>query len=153
MAHALNLTLPLKQDMETQKKLETMKATFADHIQPKIDRALRESKIVHFARVLVIDNKYIQVITEYDRGHKEYTDFFRIELPEVFAAIFSMVEGAPDWESMDEMTFLEFSKKHQIMSLGRSDTGDTGVTGEPVGYLFSAYGTHEVEEILEKLQS
>ncbi|RVJ72542.1 hypothetical protein [Sinorhizobium medicae] len=153
MAHALNLTLPLKQDLHSQAALEHIKVIFADKIQPEIDRALKVSNIVHFARVLVIDNKYIQVITEYDGGHREYTEFFRRELPEVFKAIFSLVEGAPAWDSMDEHTFFEFSKKHQVLSLGRSGFGDTGVNGEPAGYLFSAYGTKEVKEILRLLKS
>jgi hypothetical protein len=70
MAHALNLTLPIKQDPETLAKLQHVKAIFAKEIQPKIDEALRESEIVHFARVLVVHDKYLQVITEYDGGRR-----------------------------------------------------------------------------------
>ena len=66
MAHALNLTIRIRQDAAAQATLAKIAAMFAVQIQPKIDKALRESKIVHFARVLVIDNKYLQVITEYD---------------------------------------------------------------------------------------
>src|ERR687890_600355 len=54
MITALNMTVPLKQDPESQAKLQKLKEVFADHIQPEIDRALRKSRIVHFARVLVI---------------------------------------------------------------------------------------------------
>ncbi|AOF94279.1 hypothetical protein [Sinorhizobium sp. RAC02] len=152
MAHALNLTMPLKQDVETQKTLAHIKSIFADNIQPLIDAALRKSEIVHFGRVLVIDDKYIQVITEYDGGHKEYTEFFRRQLPDVFKTIFSLVEGAPDWNTMDEHAFFEFAKKHQITSLGRSTTGDTGVTGEAAGYLFCAYDDREVRDLLPLLK-
>lgn len=66
MANALNLTAPLKQDAESQQRLMRLAATFADQVQPKIDAVLSKSRIVHFARILVIDNKYLQVITEFD---------------------------------------------------------------------------------------
>jgi hypothetical protein len=79
MAHALNLTLKIKQDPETLQNLAAIAANFATKIQPKIDAALRKSEIVHFARVLVIDNRYLQVITEYDGPHEDYTEFFRRE--------------------------------------------------------------------------
>ena len=92
MTHALNLTLPIKQDAETQAKLKNLEAIFADKVQPAIEAALKKSKIVHFARVVVIDNKYIQVITEYEGSHQEYTEFFRRELTPIFAAIFSLAD-------------------------------------------------------------
>src|SRR5829696_3334520 len=111
MAHSLNLTLPIKQDAETLKKLQHVKAVFADEIQPKIDEALRESRIVHFARVVVIDDKYLQVITEYDGDPKEYTDFFRTALPEVFEILFSLAEGAPPFGALDKNSFFELSAK------------------------------------------
>ncbi|HLL32086.1 MAG TPA: hypothetical protein VK403_13940, partial [Allosphingosinicella sp.] len=81
MITALNMTVPLKQDPESLAKLQKLKEVFADHIQPEIDRALRKSKIVHFARVLVIHDKFLQVITEFDGDPEEYTEFFRRELP------------------------------------------------------------------------
>lgn len=148
MAHALNLTMRLKQDQQSQSALAHMKGVFAEQIQPLIDAALLKSRLVHFARVLVIDDRYIQVLTEYDGGHKEYTEFFRRELPEVFKAIFSLVEGAPAWDTMDEASFFAFAKNHQVTSLGKSPFGDTGVDNEPAGYLFSAYGERSVEEML-----
>ncbi|WP_164902778.1 hypothetical protein [Rhizobium sp. WSM1325] len=40
-------------------------------IQPAITNALKKSGILHFARVVVIDKKYIQVTTEYERPHQE----------------------------------------------------------------------------------
>lgn len=92
MTHALNLTLPIKQDAETLAKLQHLKAVFADEVQSKIAAALKQSRIVHFARVVVIDDKYIQVITEYEGSHQEYTEFFRRALTPVFAAIFSLAD-------------------------------------------------------------
>src|SRR3712207_6239337 len=66
MATALNLTVPLKQDPEAQQQLQELGATFAQSVQPMLDAALAHSQIVHFARILVIDNKYLQVLTEFD---------------------------------------------------------------------------------------
>ena len=148
MAHALNLTLRIKQDPETQKKLSYIAAIFPTEIQPKIDEALRISQRVHFARVLVIDNKYLQVITEYDGPHKDYTEFFRQKLPDVFGLLFSLAENAPPPETMDDdEKFFEFSKSLQVRSLGNATNGDKDQDGNVAGYLFSAYGDHEVKEI------
>ncbi|MBY5549926.1 hypothetical protein HFO61_24480 [Rhizobium leguminosarum] len=40
-------------------------------IQPAITNALKKSEILHFARVVVIDKKYIQVTAEYEGPHQE----------------------------------------------------------------------------------
>jgi hypothetical protein len=151
MPHALNLTLPLKQDAASQQKLAYIAANFSKEIQPAIDKALAQSQIVHFARVLVIDGKYLQVITEYDGGHKEYTEFFRKALGPVFEALFSLADGAPPWDQLDQNSFFEFSKKCNIKSLGTTTDGSMGADGQPAGYLFSAYGTKTVKDILPKL--
>ena len=152
MAHALNLTLRIKQDPDTLKRLAYIASIFATEIQPKIDAALRKSQIVHFARVLVIDNKYLQVITEYDGSHTDYTEFFRRELPDVFGMLFSLAENAPGPEAMnDANAFFEFSKGLQYRSLGDAVDGDKDQGGQTAGYLFSAYGDREVREILAKL--
>lgn len=92
MTHALNLTLKIKQDAATQAQLKNLEAIFADKVQPLIEDALKKSRIVHFARVVVIGTEYIQVITEYEGSHQEYTEFFRRELTPVFAAIFSLAD-------------------------------------------------------------
>jgi hypothetical protein len=153
MAHALNLTLRIKQDPETLARLAAIAAAFPTQIQPKIDAALRESKIVHFARVLVIDNKYLQVITEYDGDHEGYTEFFRTKLPDVFAMLFGLAENAPDASAMaDKKAFFEFSKGLQVRSLGEATDGDTDQEGNQAGYLFSAYGDRRVDVILPLLK-
>lgn len=149
MTHALNLTLPIKQDAATQAKLDHLKAIFADQVQPKIEAALRESKLVHFARVIVIDDKYIQVITEYEGPHQEYTEFFRRALTPIFAAIFELAEGVPDVSNTNE--FWEFSKAHNIRSLGQTTGNSTDFDGNPAGWLFSAYDHKTVEQILPTL--
>lgn len=149
MTHALNMTLPLKQDAENQARLAALAANFSDHVQPKIAEALKKSRIVHFARVVVIDNKYIQVITEYEGPHQEYTEFFRRELTPIFAAIFELAEGAPDVS--DTAAFWEYSKNHNLRSLGTSTSGSTEFDGGPAGWLFSAYDGRDVKTVLEAL--
>ncbi|HYG46799.1 MAG TPA: hypothetical protein VD846_02560 [Allosphingosinicella sp.] len=146
MITALNMTVPLKQDPESLAKLQKLKEVFADHIQPEIDRALRKSRIVHFARVLVIHDKFLQVITEFDGDPEEYTEFFRRELPHVFKPIFELAEGAPDWDHLnDQDTFFEASKRLNVKALGRSEDGR-----EEQGWLFS-YFPRTVREIEEAL--
>jgi hypothetical protein len=151
LPHALNLTLRIKQDPETLSKLQELKAKFATDIQPAMDKALRDSKIVHFARVVVIDDKYLQVITEYDGDHKEYTEFFRVGLPQVFKALFSLAEGAPPFDDLDQQSFFEVAAGTQRRSLGNSTDGLTDQSEKVEGYLFSAYGSRTVKEILAKL--
>jgi hypothetical protein len=146
MITALNMTVPLKQDPESLAKLQQLKALFADHIQPEIDRALRKSKIVHFARVLVIHDRFLQVITEFDGDPEEYTEFFRRELPHVFKPIFELAEGAPAWDDLnDQDSFFEASKHLNVKALGRSQDGR-----EEQGWLFSYFGK-SVREIEEEL--
>ncbi len=149
MTHALNLTIPIKQDVETLAKLGALKSIFAERVQPLIADALRRSKIVHFARVLVIDDKYIQVITEYEGPHLEYTEFFRDALTPIFAQIFALADGAPD--AGDPNAFFLYAKDHNIKSLGQSTDGSTTFTGEPAGWLFSAYDGLTVKDLQAQL--
>lgn len=152
MPHALNLTWRIKQDADTLKRLADIISTFSTEIQPRIDAVLRKSQIVHFGRILVIDNLYLQILTEYDGSHTDYTEFFRTELPDVFELLFSLAETPPPPETLqDANAFFEFSKKLQCRSLGDSVDGDRDQEGHTAGYLFSAYGDREVREILPKL--
>jgi hypothetical protein len=146
MITALNMTVPLKQDPESLEKLQQLKAAFADVIQPAIDAALRKSKIVHFARVLVIHDKYMQVITEFDGDPMAYTEFFRLELPAVFKPIFELAEGVPPWDEINNQdSFFEASKGFQVRALGRSTDGRP-----EQGWLFSYFdkSVREIEEAL-----
>ena len=145
MTHALNLTLPIRQDPQTLDELKKLKEIFPTVVQPKIAEALAKSHIVHFARVVVIDDKYIQVITEYEGPHQEYTEFFRRELTPIFAKIFSLADGVPDVNDPDE--FWKFSQKHNLRSLGNSTDGSTDFGGKPAGWLFSAYDGKTVKEL------
>jgi hypothetical protein len=123
--------------------LQQLAAVFAEQVQPAMDTVLAQSEIVHFARVLVIDNKYIQVLTEFDGDPEQYTEFFRKELGAVFQAIFSLVEGAPPWEELNKSNiFYEFSHGLNVKALGTST-----VDNEGHGYMFSAFGDTTVREI------
>lgn len=142
MTTALNFTLKLKQDPATQATLQHVKAAFASTIQPAIDAALGESDIVHYARVLVIDDQFIQVLTEFDGDKKVYTTFFLKALPEVFKTIFSLGEGVPSWEELqDEDRFYEVAKSLNVRSLGTKDDDPDA------GFLFQAYKNTTVKEI------
>jgi hypothetical protein len=145
MTHALNLTFPIKQDADTQAKLKQLADSFAVEFQPAIEAALKKSRLVHFARIVVIDNKYIQVLTEYEGPHQEYNEFFRRECSPIFAAIFALTEGVPDVSNTN--AFFDFSRERNIRSLGNATDGSTDFNGNPAGWLFSAYDFKNVEEI------
>ena len=147
MALGLNFTAPLKQDPESQQALQELIAVFPQQVQPTIDAALAESDLVHFARILVIDNKYLQVLTEFDGDPMQYTEFFRTKLPLLFAKMFSLVEDAPPWEELDNPnSFYEYTHSRNIPALGAST-----IVGYEHGYLFSAFGDTTVREIKKHL--
>ena len=147
MATALNMTMKLKQDAATKQHLKDLKEAFAASVQPLIDKALAESEIVHYARVLVIDDQYIQVITEFDGKSDDYTEFFRLKLPGVFKEIFSLVEGVPAWDELNNKdTFFRASRGFNLTALGEVAPNDRSQ-----GYLFSACGNASVKEIKRAL--
>ncbi len=147
MASTLTLTDPLKQDPESQQRLQQLAGVFAEQVQPVIDKALAKSEIVHFARIVVIDKKYIQVLTEFDGDPMHYTEFFRKELGSFFEEIFSLVEGAPPWEELNNPNaFFEFTHGRNLKALGTSSAANA-----EQGYLFSAYGDATVREIKKQL--
>lgn len=149
MALALNFTVALKQDPASQQALQELVTVFPQHFQSMMDAALAESELVHFARILVIDNKYLQVLTEFDGEPMQYTEFFRTKLPQVFSQLFSLVEGAPPWEELDNPNaFYEYTHKNNIPALGSSTTA-----GYEHGYLFSAFGDATVREVKNQLGS
>jgi hypothetical protein len=146
MAHSLNLTIKIGQDAETQKNLTKFVAIFPT-VQGKIADAMKKSKILHFARIVVIGNEYLQVLTEYDGDRREYTEFFRQQLPDVFQLVFALAEGAPPWSQLqDPDAFFNFTKGLDIKPLG------TSVSNDPDDrFVFSAYGDRTVKEILAAL--
>ena len=143
MPTALNMTMKLKQDPASLAKLAATKAAFKDKIQPMLAKALGDSQIVHYARVLVIEDRYLQVITEFDGEAVVYTDFFRVALPDFFRSVFDLVEGAPPWDELnDRDAFFKFAQKQNVHALGE-DPADPRQ-----GYLFSAYPDKTVKQII-----
>lgn len=149
MTHALNLVIPIKQDAETMEKLRNLEAIFASQVQGKIEAALRKSELVHFARVFVIHDRYILVITEYEGDHEEYTEFFRKELPDVFDHIFGLADLPVDVNNPS--AFWEASMSCNQRSLGTATDGSKDFHGKVAGWLFSAYDHHTVKEVKEAL--
>ena len=136
MAHALNLVLRIKQDDLTRRRLGSLKSTFADLLQPQMDNVFRQSEVIHFARIIVIDDQYVVVIAEYDGAIAEYTEFFRRALPNVFRELFSIAEGLPDWNDLDANAFFfDICAGANVRSLGNS-IDDIGLDGEPGGVPF-----------------
>jgi hypothetical protein len=151
MPHALNLTIPIAQDHQTLERLQQMKARFSTHIQPRLETALRRSKLVHFARVVVIQDKYIQVVLEYDSY--AHLEFFRRELNDLFQDIFSFADLQLDPKTIsDERAFYRALAGLQRRSLGKSTDGSLDFNGNIEGYLFSAYGSRTVTEILSSVE-
>ena len=143
MPTALNLTMKLKQDPASLAKLAALKAAFTEKIQPGIAKALGDSQIVHYARVLVIEDRYLQVITEFDGDAVVYTEFFRQALPEFFGGVFDLVEGAPPWEGINNRDdFFKFAEKLNLKALGVNPEDPSQ------GFLFAAYPDKTVKRII-----
>jgi hypothetical protein len=143
MVQALNLTAPLKQDAESQERLQHIVDTFDGSLRETVEAALDKSGTVHYARFVVIDKKYIQVLTEFDGDFMQYTEFFRQELGPVFELVFSLTEGAPPWEELNNPnSFREYANSLNLQSIGTATAGSEGQ-----GYLYSAVGDATVREI------
>lgn len=145
MTHGLNLVIPLKQDAETKAKLAQLDQSFATQIQGEIEDALADSKMVHFARVFAIEDKYILVITEYEGSHEEYIEFFRVKLPNVFRKIFDL--AALDVDVGNPAAFAKAAIGCNIRSLGLATDPSKDFNGNPAGWLFSAYKHKTVRDI------
>jgi hypothetical protein len=51
----------------------------------------------------------------------------------------------------DPAAFWEYSKNHNVRTLGTSTSGSTDFDGKPAGWLFSAYDGRDVKTILAAL--
>ena len=102
MAHTLNLVLPLVQDAESKAKLAEFANTFPT-LQGRIAQVIKESEILRFARIVVVEDKYITVLTEYDGDKRAYTRFFQEKLADTRSSIPSSSgssgEGRPTGQS------------------------------------------------------
>ncbi len=135
----LNATLPLKQDADSQAKLAAFAKDFEKKWLPKVWDVLRRSQMVHYARFVVIDNKYLQILTEYDTDFLTYSKFFAKNLNDFFEAVFTLVDGippVPPGQQRDMDAAFAY-----IRTIDRPCVG---------GRAFSAYGPRTVAEIQQK---
>ena len=112
------------------------------------------STSIYFNRIYKVrdmHNKYVRVITAYEGPHQEYTEFFRRELTPIFEKIFELAEGAPDVNDVN--AFWEYSKNHNVRALGKATDGSTDISGNPAGWLFSAYDHKDVRTIQDALEA
>jgi len=139
MPNFLNLTLPIKQDDQSQAEIRSFASQFGDTAQPITNQIMRQSRDVHHARAVVIEYQgkvlFLQVITEYDSDFKIYTKWFAAKLPDFFAALFHFV---PDGLTLDEIKdpdklddkyhnvkkALRNGKKFTVRRQGTDDKGD-----------------------------
>jgi hypothetical protein len=136
----LNVTLPLKQDFVTQTKLQELIRTFATNpkLFPAAAKALQDSKMVHYARFVLIGTQYLQILTEYDTDFGQYTAWFARNLQPFFSELFQYVEGGPPPEVVSNPDkLLAFVKALDVPCLGN--------------IAFSAYGDAKVTEIQDAL--
>lgn len=97
LPHILNVTLPLKQDADSRDKIKDLAGRFATVYWPKVRQVLSDSKMVYYARFVIIGDppRYLQILTEYDADFRVYTDYFADNLQDFFSTLFAVVEGAP----------------------------------------------------------
>src|SRR5262245_27323605 len=115
MQKFLTLTLPLKQDGASQEKLAWLqKEVFpTDSFKKMINDALDESEAVYFAQFLVLDKKYIQIITTFDGDDREYAIFFFEKLQRLYKPVYELVEGGPTDDDFNLENYLSFNEAHK----------------------------------------
>src|SRR5262245_56018186 len=115
MQKFLTLTLPLKQDAASQEKLAWLqKEVFnTDRFKKIINDALNESEAVYFAQFLVLDNKYIQIITTFDGDDREYALFFFEKLRDFYKPVYELVEEGPTGDDFNLQNYLSFNEAHK----------------------------------------
>lgn len=148
MITTLNLTLKLKQDAASIEKIEKLKSTFVEKYQGAINDAMRDFAGVHFARVLIIHNQYLLVLTEFDGEKTIYADFFRIALKDFFKEVFCLAEGNLDVRAVDNSrAFLEIAQTNNIKPLGKSLYKDNND-----GFMYMAQDQVSVRDITRSLK-
>ena len=102
----------------------------------RLDNAFRTLNIVHFARVVFLDNNTkVAVITEFDGDFSTYVQDFAEALGPVFDALFEHTVETPPLPVEDPQNmqaFIDFSQKYNV----------------PVTYFYSAYPDLTVLNIL-----
>ena len=116
MQNFLTLTLPLKQDAASQETLARLqKEVFnTDGFKKMINDALDESEAVYFAQFLVLDRKYIQIITTFDGDDLGDHEIFLFEtLRDLFKLLYELVEGGPTGADFNLGNYLSFNEAHK----------------------------------------
>ena len=139
MPNILNATLPLKQDAASQAKIKAFAAQFATAFWPKVSQVLHDSHMVYYARFTITsDNRWLQILTEYDTDFQTYSNYFADNLKDFFGEVFSVVEGAPSAsDAGNRDVFFKWIKAHDLDCLGK--------------VYFSAFGELGVKDMQAKL--
>jgi cytochrome P450 len=105
---------------------------------PRIEKKLRDSKHVHFASFMFLENDTKLVLyTVYDRDFDAYIEHFALEIGPLFDRIFEHIEDAPP------LPVNEYPKEF-VDTIRRYNRRPAG------GYFFSAYPTATVSMITQE---
>ena len=112
-------------------------AAFLPQVKSQMDNAFETLKIVHFARVVFLDNNTkVAVITEFDGDFGQYVMDFAQALGPAFDELFKHTVEAPPLpveDPQNTQAFIDFSKKYSL----------------PLAYFYSAYPDLTVLNILD----
>lgn len=103
---------------------------------PRIERALRNARHLHFAWFELLDNDTkLALHTVYDGDFDAYIQHFALEVDDLFDQLFACIEGGPPLPVAEHpIEFVETIRRYNMVPVG--------------GYFFSAYGNSEVPDIL-----
>lgn len=132
----------VQQPLQVIMRIKTPVAPHAERIRqiirngaPKIERALREARHVHFAWFQLVDDEtHLALQTVYDGEFDAYIQHFALKVDDVFDQLFEFIEGAPPLPvGQNPEAFVETIRRYNRAPLG--------------GYFFSAYPQLEVWNI------
>jgi len=132
MQNTLTLVLTLKSPADYEAVTQLLSS-----VKDQMDNAFRTLNIVHFARVVFLDNNTkVAVITEFDGDFPTYVQDFAQALGPVFDALFEHTVEAPPVpveDPQNTQAFIDVSQKYNL----------------PVAYFYSAYPDLTVLNILD----
>lgn len=132
----------VQQPLQVIMRIKTPVAANAERIRqiirngaPRIERALREARHVHFAWFQLVDDEtQLALQTVYDGEFDAYVQHFALKVDDVFDQLFEYIEGAPPLPvGQNPEAFVETIRRCNRAPLG--------------GYFFSAYPQLEVWNI------
>ena len=113
MQNTLTLVLTLKSPADYEAATQLVAST-----KDQLDNAFRTLNIVHFARVVFLDNNTkVAVITEFDGDFPTYVRDFAQALGPVFDALFKHTIEAPPLpveDPQNTQAFIDFSRKYNV---------------------------------------